>query len=82
MKLSKHLAEKFFCDPEWERVEEYICSFFDATVDVADIDTDMPSEAVHAEVIARKRIKKSLDAMKNNFRLAKVKQETKKTSFR
>lgn len=80
--MNQDTAKKFFLDPEWEKVEEYIYSFFEDTVDVSDIDTDMPSEAVHAEVIARKRIKQALEKMKANFNTLRMNEGKEKTTFR
>lgn len=80
--MDKELAQKFILDPEWLRMESYILSFFESETDVAQINTEMDSSAVHAEVIARKRIKENIDSLKASMDSMKTLHSQKPTSFK
>lgn len=65
--LQKELVDKFVMDPDWPKMQAYICDFLLPSTDIDSIDTNMPSDAVHAEVIARKDIKARLKEMTDDF---------------
>lgn len=49
----EELNSVFFQDPRWVQVEELILSYINPLLEMKDIDTSQPAEAVKAEIIGR-----------------------------
>lgn len=53
---------KFYTDPDWHNVIDEFESYIADCENIKSIDTDRPSEAVHADVIARRLVAERLRA--------------------
>lgn len=80
--MDKETLHKFILDPDWRKMEAYILGFFESETDVAAINTEMESSAVHAEVIARVRIKQAIEDMKASFESARDLHTQEQVSFK
>lgn len=67
MNLSKTIIEKFIKDPDWKHIEEYIVDFFDNDTDIQSVNTDLASEVVHAQVIAKQQMGEKLAKLIASF---------------
>lgn len=76
-------VKQFYKDPNWESVEEDIIDYINPIADVMTIDTNQPSEVVHAEVKARQiAFEKLMSFVKTTGILRSNYQRPSTTSFR
>jgi hypothetical protein len=81
IELTKDLVEDFVLHPQWPLMLAYIEQHFANSTEVDTIDTGKDSSVVHAEVIARQRIKNDLQGLKETFALAKKSYSKKKMTY-
>lgn len=82
MQLSKHIIDKFIKDPEWSSIEKYIVEFFANDTDIQSIDVSQTSDVVHAQVIARQSIDKTLGNLMASFDSGKTVQIKEPISYK
>lgn len=74
--------DKFINDPDWPKLEQWIADFFQHETDISTIDASRPSEAVHAEIIARQNISHDIALFRNQAEALRSKKDFKKPSFK
>ena len=79
--LTKEAVETFLTHPDWGQMEEYIMEHFNHETDITTIDTSKETSIVHAEVIARQRIKQDIDSLKRSFAQLRSGKDNKKISY-
>lgn len=80
--MDKVEVTRFIKDPHFPLLMEYFKDFFSEVLDITEIDTNRPSEAVHAELIAYKKIKEAFDNLEYSNEQVKSSANTTTTTFR
>lgn len=62
--------KKFTGDPDWYLIEELLESYIEPLKRIDNIDTDKPSEAVHAQITGRKEAVTQIEKFLNQTRLS------------
>lgn len=78
----KEVLKKFVEDPDWVMIEDLIQEYIAPLHLIDNIDTSQDSDAVRAEVIARKEASKRLEHFLTEMKLVKQIKERTKHSFR
>lgn len=73
---------RFIKDPHFPLLMEYFEDFFTEVLDITEIDTDRPSEAVHAELIAYKKVKEAFDSLRYSNEQVRSSSDRNATTFR
>lgn len=73
---------KFVSDPEWHYIEDALKDYIAPLHDIEGVDTSQDSDAVRAEVIARKLAAQRLEQFLSGMNMVKSKFNRPKTSFR
>lgn len=63
------LAQKFFQDPDWGRIEDMMLKKMDALFDMNTVDLTAPSEHVKAEIVGRKLAYNALAEFLNDTKI-------------
>lgn len=74
IKLQQTIIEKLIKDPDFERIEEFIVDFFDNDTSINSVDSKLPSEVVHAQVIAKQDIDSKIKELISYFRSCRGKE--------
>jgi len=69
--LTKDMIEAFLLHPDWVYMQRFIEDHFENSIDIQTIDTGKESTVVHAEVIARQQIDRSLKDLGRSFKTAR-----------
>lgn len=79
--MDKELIDTFVKDPNWPKMQQFIVEHFERSTDITDINTDLDSSVIHAEVIARQKITNDLNNLIKTFNNARTGKTSKKVTY-